>query len=114
MGTFKENIQHEMCLFKPTSLEKDLMLARKVKSKNMLMATKRTTSNTYRDNNVLSYNPLQLARLKPQQMDEGRKKFTCFNCDNKYSKGHKCGEKKLFYVYCEEEEAKETEPYQNE
>ena len=35
-----------------------------------------------------------------------------FNCDNKYSKGHKCGENKLYHIDCEEEEpsqAKEIE-----
>jgi hypothetical protein len=46
---------------------------------------------------------------------EGRKeKGLCFNCDNKYSKGHKCGENKLFYIDCEEEEEKEQEPSQYE
>ena len=38
------------------------------------------------------------------------KKIIWFNCDKNYSKGHKCGEKKLFYIDCEEEEAKEHEP----
>ena len=37
-------------------------------------------------------------------------------CDNKYSKGHKCGDKKLFYIDCEEEEEQEQEqePSQDE
>ena len=42
-------------------------------------------------------------------MDEIREKLLCLNCDNKYSKGHKCGEKKLFYIDCEEEEDQELE-----
>ena len=42
-------------------------------------------------------------------MDERRSKGLCFNCDNKYSKGHECGEKKLFYIDCEEDEEKEKE-----
>jgi hypothetical protein len=46
-------------------------------------------------------------------MDERREKGLCFNCDNKYSKGHKCGEKKLFYIDCEEEEDQELEPSQD-
>ena len=46
----------------------------------------------------------QPTRLNPQRMDERREKGLCFNCDNKYSKGHKCSEKKLFYIDCEEEE----------
>ena len=43
----------------------------------------------------------------PQQKDERRAKGLCFNCDNKYSKVHKCGENKSFYIDCEEEEEKE-------
>jgi hypothetical protein len=46
-------------------------------------------------------------RLTPQQLEERKVKGLCFNCDNKYSKGHKCGEKKLFYIDCEEEEEEE-------
>ena len=37
--TFKDNIQHEVSLFEPTSLEKALMVARKVESKKLAMAT---------------------------------------------------------------------------
>jgi hypothetical protein len=46
-------------------------------------------------------------------LDERRSKGLCFNCDNKYSNGHKCGEKKLFYIYCEEEEDQELQPSQD-
>ena len=52
-------------------------------------------------------------RLTPQQMDERREKGICFNCNNKYSKGHKWGEKKLFCMDCEEEEDQELEPSQD-
>jgi hypothetical protein len=45
-------------------------------------------------------------------LEERKEKGLCFNCDNKYSKGHKCGEKKLFYIDCEVEE--EKEPSQDE
>jgi hypothetical protein len=53
---------------------------------------------------VQNINVPQLKRLTPQQIDERREKRLCFNCENKYSKGHKCGENKLFYIDCEEEE----------
>ena len=49
----------------------------------------------------------KLRRLAPQQMD-GRRENS-FNCDKKYSKGYKCGGKKLFYIECEEEEDEELE-----
>jgi hypothetical protein len=54
--------------------------------------------------------------LTPQQLEERKAKGLCFNCDSKYSKGHKCGEKKLFYIDCEEEEEQEQEqePSQDE
>jgi hypothetical protein len=70
----------------------------------MDMATRRTTPNIYRENNVPSSKPPQPTRLTPQQLEEIKEKFLCFNFNNKYSKGHKCCEKKLFYIDCEEEE----------
>lgn len=42
-------------------------------------------------------------------MEEKRAKGLCYSCDSKYTKGHKCAEKKLFYIDCEEEEEKEQE-----
>ena len=76
------------------------------------MTTRKTFSNTYRENNVPSSNLPQ--RLTPQHLDERIAKGLCFNCDNKYSKGHKCNEKKLFYTDYEEEEPKEQEASQEE
>ena len=78
----------------------------------MVMTTRKAFSNTYRENNVPSSKPPQ--RLTPQQLDETREKWLCFNCDNKYSKGHKWNENKLFYIDCEEEETKEEEASQEE
>ena len=87
------------------------MMERKVESKNMAMTTRNTTSNTYRENDVPSNQP---QRLTPQQIEERRVKDLSFNCDNKYQKGHKYGENKLFYIECEEEEQKEHEPLQGD
>jgi hypothetical protein len=58
--------------------------------------------------------------LTPQQLEEIKEKGLCFNCDSKYSKGHKCGENKLFYIDCEDieeheqEQEQEQEPSQDE
>ena len=78
----------------------------------MAMTTRKAFSNTYRENNVPSSKPPQ--RLKPQQLYERIEKWLWFHCDSKYSKGHKCGEKKLFYIDCEEEEPKEEEASQQD
>jgi hypothetical protein len=107
MGSLKENIQYEVHLFKPKSLEHAFSMARKVESKNM--ATRRVISNNYRGNHDPSPNLTQPIKLIPQQMNERRAKGLCFNFDSKYSKGHKCGENKLFYIDCEEED-QESEP----
>ena len=47
--------------------------------------------------------------MTPQQLEEKREKGLCYSCDRKYTKGHKCAEKKLFYIDCEEEEENEQE-----
>jgi hypothetical protein len=80
MGTLKENIQHEACLFEPKSLDQYFNMERKVENKNML--TRRVASNNYRDDHVPYLNLTQLTRLKPQQMDKIREKEIYFNCDS--------------------------------
>jgi hypothetical protein len=104
IGTLKDNIQHEVCLWEPKSLENAFRVARNVESKNMAMATRRTNPKIYKENNAPSSKTPQPTRLTPQQLEERKEKVLCFNCDSKYSKQHKCGEKKLFYIDCEEEE----------
>ena len=53
MGTLKDNIQHELRILEPASLEKSFKLVRRVESKNMAMTTKRFPSNPYRENNAM-------------------------------------------------------------
>jgi hypothetical protein len=100
IGNLKDNIQHEVYLWEPKSLENTFRVAINVESKNMAMATRRTTPNIYRENNVPSSKTPQPTRLTPQPWEEIKEKGLYFNCDNKYSKRHKCGEKKLFNIYC--------------
>ena len=66
--TLKYNIQHEVRLFEPSSLEKDFMMEIKVESKNIAMTARKSLSNKYRENNVPSYKPPQ--RWTPQQLNE--------------------------------------------
>jgi hypothetical protein len=113
IGTLKDNIQHEVLLWEPKSLENAFRMARNVESKNMSMNTRRTNPNIYRENNAPSSKTPQPTRLTPQKLEQRKAKGLCFNCDSKYIKGHKCGDKKLFYIDCEEEE-EEEEPSQDE
>jgi len=103
--TLKDNIQHEVHLWEPYSLDKAFMLAIKIESK--IMATREPTTHNYKDGSIAAPSLPQPTSLTPQQLEEKRAKGLCYSYDNKYTKGHKCAEKKLFYIDCEEEEEKE-------
>jgi hypothetical protein len=66
IGNLKDNIQHEVLLWEPKSLENAFKVARNVESKNMAMATRRTYPNIYRENNAPSPKTPQPTRLTPQ------------------------------------------------
>jgi hypothetical protein len=54
-----------------------------------------TTRRVVIDNSIDYHVPSpKLTRLTPQQMDEIRENGLCFNYENNYNKGHKCGENK--------------------
>ena len=52
--------------------------------------------------------------MTPQQLEEKISKGLLYSCDIKYTKGHKCVERKLFYIDCEQEEEKEQETSKEE
>eukprot|EP00253_Pinus_taeda_P017594 PITA_17594 len=112
IGTLKDNIQHDVRLWEPDSLEKAFRLPRKMESK--IMATKNHTTHNYKDGSVIAPSLPQPISLTPQQLEEKRAKGICYSCDSKYTKGHKCDEKKLFYIDFEEEEEKEQERLKEE
>ncbi|KAH9298871.1 hypothetical protein KI387_030553, partial [Taxus chinensis] len=62
-----------------------------------------------RDHSISSPSFARPIRLTPQQMEEKRAKGLCFNCDSKYGLGHKCVEKKLFYIDEGNEDDEEAE-----
>ena len=102
IGNLKDNIQHEVCILELDSLEKAFRLAGKIECK--IMATRKPTTHFYKEGRVATPRFQQPTRLTPQKLEEKRAKRICFSCDSKYTKGHKCAEKKLFYIDCEEEE----------
>jgi hypothetical protein len=70
IGTLKDNIQHEVCLWESKSLENALRVAKNVESKNMAMATRRNTPNIYQENNVPSSKTPQPTWWTPQKLEE--------------------------------------------
>ena len=106
-GTLKDNIQHEFRVWEPDSLEKEFRLARKIEFK--IMTTRKRTTHIYKDESFSTPRLPKPTRLTPQQLEEKREKGIFYSCDRKYTKGHKCAKKKLFYIYCEEDEENEQE-----
>jgi hypothetical protein len=74
IGNLRDNIQHEVRLWEPKSLENAFRVARNVESKNTVMATRRTNPNIYRENNASSSKTPQPTRLTPQQLEERKEK----------------------------------------
>ena len=71
------------------------------------MATRKPITHIYKDGSIATPRLPQPKMLTPQQLEEKGAKGICYCCDNKYTKGNKWVEKKLFYIYCEEEEENE-------
>ena len=80
----------------PQQLERIKGLCYIVESK--IMATRKSTPHDYKDGSIVSPSLPQPTRVTPQQLEEKREKGLCYNCDSKCTKGHKCVEKKLFYI----------------
>ena len=107
LGGLKDHIQHEVRMFCPSSVNDSFTLARRVEEK-FLISRKQGANLAKEKGYSTPYLP-QPTRLTPQQIAEKREKGLCFNCDRKYSRGHKCNEKKLFYIEGPSEE-EEDEP----
>jgi len=72
IGNLKDNIQHEVHLWEPDSLEKAFRVARKVERK--MMPTRKFNTHNYKYGSDASPILPQLTRLTPQQLEEKREK----------------------------------------
>ena len=106
MGGLKQDIKHEIFLIHPANIIEAMQFVHHIQANNK--ATHKSTIGAYaRSKDFFGVHKTtipQPTRLTPQQMDERISKGLCFNCDNKYSKGHKYGDKKLLDIDFEEEE----------
>lgn len=102
----KDNIWPEVQASKPTSLTAVIGLARLYEAR--LQAQRRVTNfSKFRRAAVPANPPLPSAnlarhrspvvrKLSPTELKDRRDKGLCFNCDDKFSRGHRC--KKLFLI----------------
>ena len=107
LGGLKDNIQHEVRMFCHSLVNESFILACRVKEKFLIPRKK--GANVIREKWYSTHSLSQSTRLTPQQIEEKRENGLFFNCDSKYSWGHKCSENKLFYIEGPSEE-EEDEP----
>ena len=81
IGTLKDNIQHEVRVLEPDSLEKAFRLERKIECK--IMATRKPTTHFYKEGSVATHIFPQPTRLTRQQLEEKREKGLCYSSDSK-------------------------------
>jgi hypothetical protein len=105
MGVLKVEIKHDILLRNPTNIMESMHFFHCIQANNK--STHKSTIGAYigikYPFGVHKTRVPQPTRFPPQQMDERRSKGICFDCDNEYNKGHKCGENKLLYIDYEEE-----------
>jgi hypothetical protein len=103
MGGLKQDIKHEFFSRHPTNIMEAMQDPCHIQAKNK--ARHKSTTRAYNIDHVGGHKTIipQPTRLTPHQMEDRRENGLCFNFDNKYSKGHKCNEKKVFYIDNEEE-----------
>ena len=73
IGILKDNIQHEVRIWEPDSLEKAFRLARKIECK--IMVTRKPTTHIYKDGSVAIPRLPQPTRLTPKQLEEKKSKI---------------------------------------
>ena len=81
----KDNIQHEVRVWEPDSLEKAFRLERKIETK--ILAKRKPTTYNYKDGSVSTSSLLKPTKLIAQQFEEKRGKGICYGWDRKYTKG---------------------------
>ncbi|CAM8982118.1 unnamed protein product [Rhodiola kirilowii] len=93
----KEDIRHELVIFKPHDLDKAMGLARVIEDK--ILSQRRLSPCTpsskppyrpYPESPRPNTNPLPIKRLTPTEMAARRAKGLCFNCDENFTPGHVC------------------------
>ena len=81
LRTLKDNIQHEVRLWEPYTLEKAFTLARKIERKYMV--TRKPTTHNYKYGSVSIPILPQPTRLTPQKLEEKIEKGLCYICEKK-------------------------------
>jgi hypothetical protein len=116
MGGLKEDIKHEIFLKHLENIMEAMQFAHHIQARNK--TTHKSTIGAYagsRDHFGVHKTTLtQPNRMSHKEMEEIRAKRLCFGCSNKWLKGHKCQETKLFTLENSDEEEVDASTQRNE
>nr|GFB41069.1 hypothetical protein [Tanacetum cinerariifolium] len=113
----KPAIQRELVISKPTSLGNAFALARVTKARfadhwsTLDVATMRGANTVNQTPTLL---PLAIKWISPAERQERHNKGLCFNCDNKWVRGHKCYGKFLLLMADEDDESLGSDAFADE
>lgn len=106
----RADIQRELAILQPHSITQAIGLAKLVEAK--ILDSKPSYARPPRSASSPSLlgpagNPppssIPILRLSPTEMQERRSRGLCFNCDDKFSPGHRCHKKQFLLLLAEEE-----------
>ncbi|KAK2380216.1 hypothetical protein QL285_035697 [Trifolium repens] len=115
LSGLRKEIHHELTILKPSSLIQAIDLAKLVEDK--LTAQRLPANRPFKPPNLTSPTtppasqpsilgsppPLPIRRLSYAEQQERRAKGLCFNCDDKFQKGHRCNRDKQFLFFFADE-----------
>ena len=87
MGGLEPEIAEGIQMFKPKTLKEAISLARM--KDDHLIRKKKTVSMSSTTSSIIKSSPT-MKRLNCEEMHKRRTQVLCFNCDEKFTPGHKC------------------------
>ena len=100
----KDTIRSDVTMFYPDTMMEMLGLAKLAEDRIMAQQCSKSTFVPFR--NMVSQIPpippaprtTHIKHLLESEMWERREKGICYNCDEKFTRGHRCAEKKLYLL----------------
>lgn len=120
MGGLKPEISEEIRLFRPRTLKEAISLARMrdeqlTRQRRLLRSPILTRSPTAQVTNQRASPTVPFKRLSWEEMQKRRSQGLCFNCNEKFSAGHKCIKAQLLILEADDnEESTETTQHEYE
>jgi len=106
IGGIKDEIRHELHILGPMDITIAIKMAKQIEAKNRAMR-KIVGAMSIEGRKHVDTQGSQVQRMIARELYEKRVRGLFYKCNNKWSLGHKCAEKKLFIIEDNNEEEDE-------